>query len=235
MKKSLFILSFVSMAIIANAQWQQTSLSYHSGINCLAISGNNIFVGTESSGVFLSSNNGNNWDTANTGLTGNALHVAAFATKGDTIFAGTEGSGVYSSTNNGNNWTSTASGITGAVHALAIKGDTIIAGTEATVGSGMFISPNNGSSWTAVNNGLPTFSIEVSAIAIKGSNIFTGIWGGIYLSSNYGQHWSVSDTTGFAKAGVYAFAISGSNIFAGTDNGVYITINNGSNWTKVNK
>ena len=53
----------------------------------LAVSGTNLFAGTEG-GVFLSTNNGTNWTAVNAGLTDQSL--PALAVSGTNLFAGTE-------------------------------------------------------------------------------------------------------------------------------------------------
>jgi len=234
MKKITILFTvLIAITIKTNAQWQQTSLNSELTVECLAVSGNNIFAGTtwDEEGIFLSTNNGASWTAVNTGLTGYALDVYALAISGNNIFAGTD-DGVYLSSNNGNSWTAT--GITNTdVCALAISGSNIFAGTW----DGVYLSSNNGSSWTAVNNGLTGVAARnVHALAVSGSNIFAGTGEGVYLSSNNGSSWSAINTglpTNIVS--VEAFAINGSNIFAGTfEYGAFLSSNNGSSWTAVN-
>ena len=68
MKKLFFIIGAV-LTFNCYAQWQQTNGPYGGYITCLAVSGSNIFAGTFDCGVFMSSNNGNNWTYVSTGLT----------------------------------------------------------------------------------------------------------------------------------------------------------------------
>src|SRR3989344_4164393 len=58
-------------------------------VNAFAVSGSNIFAGTQSGGVFLSTNNGSSWSAVNNGLTN--LFVNAFAVSGSNILVGTDG------------------------------------------------------------------------------------------------------------------------------------------------
>ena len=67
-----------------------TGLTNYIMVFALAISGNNIFAGTNN-GVYLSSNNGSNW--VNTGLTNES--VSTLAINNDTIYAGTDSAGVW--------------------------------------------------------------------------------------------------------------------------------------------
>lgn len=230
MKKLLFVLSFASLTIIANAQWQQTSL-VGAGISCFAIKGDTIFAGGDS--VYFSPNNGNSWTTVNTGLPKRNA-VDALVIKGGIVFAGTNGGGVYMSSNNGSSWDSVNTGLPvhAMVFALAISGNNIFAGAY---NGGVFLSSNNGNNWTAVNSGL-TYT-EVWALAIMGNNIFAGIGdGGVYLSKNNGSSWNEANNgVGLITSGVFSFATSGGSIFAGTgDGGVYLSGDTGKAWQAMN-
>jgi hypothetical protein len=229
MKKILFLFVFICSTNIVNAQWQQTSLDTGL-IYCFALNGNNIFTGGYN-GVYLSTNNGNNWNAVNTGLT--STWVAALSIKDDTIFAGMWGGFVYMSSNNGNSWT--AIGMPAGIRSLTTKGNEIFAGTEY---DGVYLSSNSGLSWAPVNNGIPLYLGMYSTFftfAISDSNIFAGSSSGVFLSTNNGSNWTAVNTGLIVNWGVHALAVSGNNIFAGTkQNGVFLSSNNGSNWTAVN-
>ena len=63
--RSIMVLFFLSLmhAGVAHAQWVQTNGPYGGMIQCLAVSGTNLFAGTDG-GVFLSTNNGTSWTAA---------------------------------------------------------------------------------------------------------------------------------------------------------------------------
>ncbi|HEX9970745.1 MAG TPA: regulator, partial [bacterium] len=70
------ILRFLFVALLLSirmnplyAQWTQTNGPYGGRVNSLAVSGTNLFAGTDGGGVFLSTNKGTNWTAVNTGLT----------------------------------------------------------------------------------------------------------------------------------------------------------------------
>jgi len=101
-------------------------------VTSLAISGNNVFAGTNNNyGLYLNTENGNNWTAVNNGLTSYALNIYSLIIKGDSVFAGTE-QGLYLSTNNGNNWSLLNTGIptSESVQTFAIKDGSIFAGTN---------------------------------------------------------------------------------------------------------
>src|SRR5437016_6451234 len=98
MKKIILILIILhSSLLITNAQWVQTNGPSGGVVRSLAVSGSNIFAGTDFSGVYLSTNNGQTW--TQTSLNNQAIY--SLAINGSNIFAGTYDSGVYLSTNNG--------------------------------------------------------------------------------------------------------------------------------------
>ena len=149
------------------AQWVQTNGPFAGDVKCFAVSGTNLFAGTYSDGIFLSTNNGTSWTEVNSGLTN--ISVYALAVSGTNLFAGTDGDGVFLSTNNGSNWIN--SDLTSTyVRALAVSGTNLFAGSWG----GVFLSTNNGTSWTEVNSGLT--NKDVRALAVSGTNLFAGTW-----------------------------------------------------------
>ena len=82
----------------AFAQWVQTNGPYGGDIRCMAVSGTNLFAGTENAGVLLSTNNGTSWTAVNSGL--KRMYVYSLVVSGTNLFAGTY-DGVFLSTNNG--------------------------------------------------------------------------------------------------------------------------------------
>lgn len=117
----------------------------------------------------------------------------------------------------------------GGIYSFAFRDSNVFVGANY----GLFISNNNGITWTQ-SLGLPYSN--VTALAVKDTNIFAGTWdNGMFLSINNGQSWSAIDS-GFAKdTGVSILAISGNSVFAGTGGkGVYMTNNNGVTWSAIN-
>jgi len=119
---------------IAQINWQQSNGPYGGEVKALTVSGANIFAGTHGGGVFLSTNNGTNWSTVNSGMTNQDVY--ALTVSGSNIVAGTD-NGVYLSTNNGTSWSAVNSSLTNTtINTLNASGANIFAGTG---GSGVFI------------------------------------------------------------------------------------------------
>ncbi len=91
----LFLFTLILLTTVKSvvfAQWVQTNGPYGGRINCFAVSGTNLFAGTDG-GVFLSTNNGTSWTAVNTGLTN--TEILSLAVSGTNLFAGTYGGGVW--------------------------------------------------------------------------------------------------------------------------------------------
>ena len=220
------VIMLILLCSFASAQWLQTNGPTGGNISSFAVSGTNLFAGTNS-GVFLSTNNGTSWTSVSKGLT--FTDVFALAVSGENLFAGTGISGgpdgdVFLSTNNGTSWTSVSTGLYNKrVLALAVSGTNLFAGILA---AGVFLSTDNGASWAKVLS-----TISVYALVASGTNIFAGTDGGdVFLSTNNGTSW-VNTLTGVR---VRALAASGTNLFAGTWSGVFLSIDSGASWTQVN-
>lgn len=227
MKKFTLILTVLfALAISANAQWQQTNCPHSGRTNCFAISGVNIFTGIENDGIYLSTNDGENWTLVNTGLTNTA--VRSLAISGANIFAGTAGSGVFLSTNNGTNWNAINNGLTNTdVRAILANSPYLNAGTN---GGGSFGSSNNGANWSVSNTGLT--DLHITTLGMVGYTAFAGTPSGVFVL-NYPTWTAVNN--GLTNLNVYTFATSGTTLFAGTQGGgVFSTTNNGTNWNAVN-
>lgn len=205
-------------------------------ITALAISGNNIFAGTDGAGVLLSTNNGATWNAVNAGFPyTKALSLTIY---GSNMFAGTV-DGVFSTSDNGGIWT--GRGLPeDTIDAVAIKGSYVFAGSGGdhcnSIGgwggwnTDIYLSANNGCSWYTTTGVL----LNVLSFAISGNNIFAVAAGGVHLSTNNGNSWIAVNTGLPSNTCIFTLAISGSNIFLGTGDGVYLSANNGSSWNAAN-
>ena len=247
MKKALLLLiaSFLVHYIFVtdNCEGQWIQVSNEMGTNTMAFrlvsDGTKIFVGTIGTGIWRSTNNGQNWTAINNGIPiQQILYLRGLTISGNNIFAGFYfGGGIYRSTNDGNSW-SICGGFNWDsvdIMCLASSGSNIFAGTSGYPPYVVLRSTDYGNSWSSVSNGLPNATIN--SIIISGTNIFVGTYmNGVYRSNNNGGSWIFAGN-GLPNQIVNCLASSGSNIFAGTDTagtgGVYISTNYGGSWTQT--
>jgi ligand-binding sensor domain-containing protein len=212
------------------ASWVEFNSGLPQTINyCFAVSGSNIFAGTEGGGVFLSNIYSTTWTAVNNYLA--SPNVYSLFISGTNLFAGTD-KGIFLSSNNGTNWNEVNSGLISTdVYTIAVSGSNLFAGTWR---NGVYLSSDNGTLWNAVNNGLTNTNIR--SLALSGVNLFVGTDGaGVFLSTNNGANWNEVNS-GLMHTYVLSLATSGTNIFAGTwRGGVFLSTNNGSNWTPINE
>jgi photosystem II stability/assembly factor-like uncharacterized protein len=222
MKNLILFVLLVFNCTNINSQWVQkpNDMGANKQVWALAVSGDNIFAGTNA-GVYLSTNNGENWSlTSLNNQSGNALLV-----NGNNLFAGTN-NGIFLSTNNGLNWTQTGLS-SGSVWALAVKNNYLFAGTS---GSGIYISTNNGVNWTHT---VPTS--YVSSLIVHGNNILAGDWSAptVFISTDNGSNWTSISTGGSSADVILSLASLNNIVYAGADNGgVFKSTNGGLNWTQ---
>jgi len=91
-------------------------------------SGKYIYAGTEFSGLFLSTNNGNNWMPM--GLKNQ--NIRAIVLNGKTLITGTFGGGIFISNDNGTTWSNQQGMANQNINALSVIGTTLLAGTNGT-------------------------------------------------------------------------------------------------------
>jgi hypothetical protein len=182
---------------LGNFSFQPTSLF---------VTGPYVYMTTmENSGVFTSTNYGNNWQFADVGLGNYCLSIG---TCGNYLFAGTD-MGIYRSTMAGQNWTQMNYGLNyGWIHSIVSTGNTLFIGTFM---GGVFRSSNFGGSWD--QKGLS--GKTVNALLVHNTYLLAGTTEGVYVSSNYGESWS-SFSQGFSNNIIYTLLKAGNYIYAVT-------------------
>ena len=200
-------------------------------VSLLTLPNGVMIAGTRLSGIFRSTNDGDNWVQILNGFTTYDIYSLALD-KQSNILAGSTGK-LYKSTNQGLSWTSIDNNqINHTIYDMAVNSLGHI--FAATYGGGVFRSTDAGGSWTQINNGL--LYNYAYAIAINDSDdIFvTGEMAGIYKSTNNGDSWT-SVLTGTFQA--YDMIINDlGDIFVSSIDaqGVLRSINNGNTWEQIN-
>ncbi len=221
------------------AQWIQTSGPQSENITALAVTGENIFAGTKYSGIFLSTNNGENWTHLDNGLAG--VGITGFAQIGTNLFVGTEGGGVFLSTDGGLSGVAVNEGLGNFfIASLAVSGNKLFANTRG----GLFVSSDNGAHWTSISqlNNLSGGPLLVNQNSDGSTSIYVGDYTGLYRSTNDGSDWIKLNNPPTDDSNPYVTALiampnnSGGNyLFVGTwGDGVFRTSDDGANWKKCN-
>jgi photosystem II stability/assembly factor-like uncharacterized protein len=203
-----------------------------------------LLAGTQTHGVFLSTDDGQSWAPRNNGMKPSA--ILAMAQLGNTVFAD-----FYLSTDQGRNWQwappklQSQSGDTlehftlqadSTVHAFAVQNENVFAAVMlSNTYGGLYETADHGNTWS---HPLPGYI--GTAVAVHGSEIFaatsTSFTPGINRSSDGGNTWSDA-STGIPKQSydyISSIAWVGSTGFMSTPrNGIYYTSNNGASWLAI--
>ncbi len=163
-------------------------------VSALATTDNKLMAGTWGMGIYISSDNGETWDsTSNEGL--DVLNIYSLTCTDSIIYAGTYGynnffGGLFRSNNYGKSWEKINTGYFNprAVRSVEVSGSNLFAGSCFT--GGIYFSTDNGASWVSKD----LSNAGIMDIAISGSNVFAGtLKQKLYISTDYGNTWINDD------------------------------------------
>lgn len=205
--------------------WQELYNGLFPSVRELSISPNGYIIAGTDIGVYLSTNNGDEWTDIWEGMP-DWMISSVLATYENEIFAATEGMGIYSSTDWGLNWEEKNNGL---ITWFIIE---IVEGKDSTLYAGaddagiLFISTNDGNNWVAHDQGIPPPANIFSIIPKDPARIFiSGVDMGVYYSFDEGITWNEFNA-GLSNEVVLSMTNTKENfLFAGTyGGGVFRTI-----------
>ncbi len=263
----IFLTGFIGLVNTASAQTWVGNGPYGGAVEVLAVdptTPTTIYAGTQTAGIFKSTNGGGSWIAINNGLIG-FITISALAidpSTPTTIYAATV-RGLFKSTDGGGSWTSVSPPgfqIGGTPNYLSVDALVIDPATPTTlyVGSfspgGVFKSNDSGASWTAINSGLPgAAGPQVTALVINPltpttlyavANLSDGtISASVFKSTDAGGTWNPVSNGLPAATVVEALAIdpvTPTTLYAsvvpdtGGGDGVYKSTDGGASWNAIN-
>ena len=217
-------------------------------VQAMAISPNyasdqTLFIGTKFHGVWKTTDGGDSWVAASSGLTiPNVLSLAIspnYAADDGTLFTGTADGGIFRTTDGGENWTRVDGGVISSdVGALAVSPDYTNDGHIFAVGAGegVFASIDWGDTWISQSNGLTYTWLNDIAISPDYANdetLFAVEYHGIYMSANQGYTWTVASAiTGTAALAFSPNYANDGTLFAGGQR-MFRSSNEGNSWEPI--
>jgi photosystem II stability/assembly factor-like uncharacterized protein len=212
----------------ATAPWNKTAGPPGITINVIFKTNNIVYAGTETQGVFRSTDNGSSWQAANAGIDRASISDLNFS--GGNLLAAAKSTcptynNVFKSTDNGATWTGTT-GLQGkVVNTLALKGPVVWATFNALPSeSGIARSTDNGNSWQGVAAPITDAGkaiVSNDAIIVAEDNF-------IWRSTDDGASWDPVEQ--FNLTGISSFARIGTRIFGASGSGIESSTNNGASW-----
>jgi len=234
--KKILLLAFLLSFSHCFSQWEPCNNGLTEPlINKISVDGSTLWAGSLMGNIFLSTDNGNNWENKIYGMLNNKFSLLASNNKHIFFLTTTDYFGLCRSTDTtGERWNLLLDDYyrIPAKLSLAVSDSIIWVGTN---NHGIICCNLN---WSKVKyfdekNGLPNFPIY--ALSLKEEKIIAGTWGGgVYLSSDKGNSWN-KNNSGLNNLFIYTFLIKDNRIFAGTKGGgIYQSSDNCKSWKAVN-
>lgn len=233
----LLILSFFLSILHVEAQWTKCTMPAGTLAFSLAVNGDNIYLGTLSNGIYLSTDKGSSWKEINTGITNK--QIWSISVTDNALFAGTASGGLFRSADNGSNWTAANTGIsaTTIIRSVAKFNNKLFA---TSTNQGIYVSTDNGTTWAKQNTGI--VGLVAQPLLVTDAELYTGVLQSVYKYDATNDKWvaansgivnnTISSLTSIKdKAGVV-------NLFAGisnSGNNVFRSVNSGTSWTGASK
>jgi photosystem II stability/assembly factor-like uncharacterized protein len=170
-----------------------------------------IFAGGSVFLVFRSTDDGKTWNHGDTSFSSGS--VMALTSENGKLFAAAMEGGAYRSTDNGASWSKIYSpGQSDNPYAITYVSPYLLLGAGT---QGLFRSSDDGNTWTGGGNGLPA-DCNIYDFVVTGSDVFAGTIGGVFLSTDFGLHWS-NVSSQELNTEIISIAILGSDLVAGTE------------------
>lgn len=175
--------------------------------------------------IFISTNNGENWQRADNGFPNNAT-VNDFAYANGKYFAATDANGIFISSDNLNSWYQLNAGLDETTKFNAVKtfDNKVLAGSNT---KGIFISDDEGEHWSQSNSGLS--NLTVRCIFIFNDEIFAGTNDGIFVSEDAGKSWN----SVYPAFQINGFTSLNKKIFSAHNKGVAVSGDGGKTWVPI--
>jgi photosystem II stability/assembly factor-like uncharacterized protein len=218
MKKVLFGICILATSPYTFTQWVRTSGPEGISIGALLSVGDTIYAGTETDGVYASTNDGVSWFPMNSAI--ETQGIGGIAAKPGFLFAGTRGSGVYRSTDAGQTWLPPSNGNNFYINSMVIKDSYVLAATSY----GIYRSSDNGVTWEYVGYDTDFYN----GMYIDGNKIFAAASHYGYVSTDDGTTWVALNIYD-----VWSFYSSGNLVIAGGVNKVFVSTDQGNNFTTI--
>jgi photosystem II stability/assembly factor-like uncharacterized protein len=182
------------------------------------------------SAILLSTDTGNSWKDISTGLPATSnRQITGFTTNGTMTYAAIRKSSshcaLYSSTDFGTSWVQIDSSSIG-ITSLSLAGPILFASTR----KGLSKSIDSGMTWS-----LDSTVFGVAPVSLSGGRLLSYYnWSGVYISSDSGNTWTSSKTTGLSCSDVWTLVANKGTLYAGTNGfGISLSTNNGNTWKSI--
>src|SRR4030095_12670663 len=208
--------------------WEKTAGPPGLTVTVIYEANNVVYAGTDTQGIYKSTDDGLNWVAANNGI--ERASIRDIIASGGNLLAAASSTcssfnNVFKSTDNGETWSGTGGLVGNIVSSFVIKDSSVYATFNALPGSsGMARSTDDGNTWqivpSPIANGGETI-VSDNAIIVAEDNF-------IWRSTDDGVSWDVVEQ--FALTGISSFAKAGTKLFGAARTGIQTSTDNGASW-----
>lgn len=244
----------VSKSLDAGATWTAVSAGLpddtFTSIIITPTNTQTLYAAGSSGGVFLSTDGGGTWNSANNGLSNTQTSGLVMDPQTPSILYVATNAGVFKTMDGATTWTLASSGLPVAqpgFRVLAITRDPAHAGTlyasvRFSSGGGVYKTADGANSWSLANNGIASTFIDALAVdPVTTSIVYAGTDAGYFKSIDGGSTWTAGASQ-FNTSTIFAFAIDPANTshilmslasfsFSGPKN-AFVTTDGGATWKK---
>jgi photosystem II stability/assembly factor-like uncharacterized protein len=238
MKKNWFLLIAVFFASVfcLHAQWQLIDGLGKAKIHAIGYDANNWYA-ILGSGLFRSTNDGNDWEYYNNMGYVDFLTENCIFNSGDTIFIGSK-NGIYYSTDAGQIWELLTQGLVDSLYSTTVAFGRDSKKFYILTNSKLFTFDINEKEFTQIEMGK---YILFRTLNISEKYMIVGSWShtflplrlpNIFISKDRGITWEfITDSvSGIDRWNINCFASNNDTIYAGTSNGIFVSYDEGSHW-----
>ncbi|MFI5251046.1 MAG: T9SS type A sorting domain-containing protein [Bacteroidota bacterium] len=187
--------------------------------------------------LILSSDQGNTWVNADSGLPANSIIHSLYIADNDHIYVGASDNtnyygSIYRSNDGGRSWTIVDTGLPVCLFtSITSAGNYLV---TAAFGKGVFASTDNGDHWSSIQNDLPDSLISSIAITPAGTLIAASMHGNfslslIFRSTDNGAHWVFAESLQTSSTNLASIQVG--LLYAETNKGIYQSTDEGMTWT----
>lgn len=197
-------------------------------VNSVAIGFNGDVIAGTMYGVYISTNDGYDWELRDNGFPEPTIILTIFVDDINNYFAGTYSGEdeIYKSTDLGMSWEGSGPIYTWHTVGFIINNSSNTLFASNLDGSGVHRSTDNGHTWEYFTSGIPQTSQDIPLISNESDQIFAGSTSfGVFISVDNGETWT-DYLSGLSNDVILSFGINSKGIlFAGTwGDGVFRTI-----------
>ncbi len=222
MKKIILLILLLFSYSSYSYWWEQCNLDLKGDkLYCINAFESRVFVGSDSGRVYLSDNNGDNWNVINTGFP--FVEITSIAIAKNKIFAATDSIGILISSDNGDSWNKSSLEDYD-IRVLKSRDSTIYAGSQS---GKILISNDLGVNWRKSE----LTDKPITCMALSANNICVGTLGrGVFLSSDNGENWIIRNNDNWYLLYIFSIAILNNNIYKGGVPGFSVSTDLGLSW-----